>query len=408
MPTTATRSEMPRQGGAHKTAYGILGAITFAHLLNDTVQSLLPAIYPLLKESFRLDYGQIGLLTFTFHTVACFLQPSIGMYTDRKPVPYSLPVGMSISLIGLMLLALAPSYGALLVAAALVGAGSGVFHPEASRVARVAAGERRGLAQALFQGGGNVGTSLGPLVAAVVIVPFGQRSIALGAAIALLAIFILWKVSAWHNEQRRLAASRADVVHVVNHNLSRSRLISAFAILIALIFSKFIYVACMTSFYTFFLIEKFNVSVPTAQLFLFFFLVAVGVGTLLGGPIGDRFGQKLVIWTSVLGVLPLTLILPYLGLHATAAVSVLIAVGLSSAFPQIVVFGQDLIPGRVGAVSGMFFGFAFGISGIGAAFLGELADLTSIEFVFRACSFLPAIGIITAFLPTLNQPTTSN
>jgi FSR family fosmidomycin resistance protein-like MFS transporter len=279
-----------------------------------------------------------------------------------------------------------------------------VFHPEASRVARVAAGGRRGLAQALFQGGGNLGSSLGPLVAAAVIVPFGQTSIALGAAFALLAIFILWRVSDWHNERRRLAASDARVAHVVNLNLSRSRLISAFAILIALVFSKFIYVACMTSFFTFFLIEKFDVSVPTAQLFLFLFLVAVGVGTLMGGPIGDRFGQKLVIWTSILGVLPLTLILPYLGLYATAAVSVLIAVGLSSAFPQIVVFGQDLVPGRVGAVSGMFFGFAFGISGIGAALLGELADVTSIEFVFRACSFLPAVGLLTAFLPKLDRP----
>jgi FSR family fosmidomycin resistance protein-like MFS transporter len=392
------------KGETDKTVYGILGAITLSHLLNDTVQSLLPAIYPLLKDSFQLDYGQIGLLTFTFHIVACFLQPSIGMYTDRNPVRYSLPLGMSISLIGLLLLALAPTYGSLLVAAALVGAGSGVFHPEASRVARVAAGGRRGLAQALFQGGGNLGSSLGPLVAAAVIVPFGQTSIALGAAFALLAIFILWRVSDWHNERRRLAAGDARVAHVVNHNLSRSRLISAFAILIALVFSKFIYVACMTSFFTFFLIEKFDVSVPTAQLFLFLFLVAVGAGTLMGGPIGDRFGPKLVIWTSVLGVLPLTLILPYLGLYATAAVSVLIAVGLSSAFPQIVVFGQDLVPGRVGAVSGMFFGCAFGISGIGAALLGELADVTSIEFVFRACSFLPAVGLLTAFLPKLDRP----
>jgi FSR family fosmidomycin resistance protein-like MFS transporter len=389
----------------NKTAYGILGAISLSHLLNDTIQSLLPAIYPLLKDSFKLDYGQIGLLTFTFHVIASFLQPSVGLYTDRHPKPYSLPIGMSISLVGLVILALAPNFAALLLAAALIGAGSGIFHPEASRVARLASGGRRGLAQALFQGGGNIGTSLGPLLAAAVIVPFGQRSIVLAAAIALLAIIVLWQVGTWHKEHERATAARPAAGDAPAHpGLSRRRLIGAFAILIALVFSKFFYIASMMSFYTFYLIEKFGVSVPTSQVFLFFFLGAVGAGTLLGGPIGDRFGQKRVIWASVLGVLPFTLLLPHVGLTATAVLSVVIAMGLASAFPQIVVFGQDLVPGKVGAVSGMFFGLAFGMSGIGAAILGALADSTSIEFVFLACSFLPAIGLLTAFLPNLRPP----
>lgn len=405
MADSLTEAEISSRRRFQKTAYGVLGAITLSHLLNDTIQSLLPAIYPLLKESFQLDYGQIGLLTFTFHVIASFLQPSVGLYTDHHPKPYSLPIGMGISLVGLLVLALAPNFGALLLAAALIGAGSGIFHPEASRVARLASGGRRGLAQALFQGGGNLGTSLGPLLAAAVIVPFGQRSIVLAAAIAVLAIVVLWQVGNWHKEQELLTAARPTGGDDPSYaGLSRRRLIGSFSILIALVFSKFIYIASMTSFYTFYLIEKFGVSVPTSQVFLFFFLGAVGAGTLLGGPVGDRFGQKRVIWASVLGVLPFTLLLPHVGLYATAVLSVVIAMGLASAFPQIVVFGQDLIPGKVGAVSGMFFGLAFGMSGIGAAILGYLADRTSIEFVFLACSFLPAIGFLTAFLPNLKRP----
>jgi len=399
---TEAEASSPRQ--VQKTVYGILGAITLSHLLNDTIQSLLPAIYPLLKESFALDYAQIGLLTFTFHVIASFLQPSVGLYTDRYPKPYSLPIGMGISLAGLVMLALAPNFATLLLAAALIGAGSGIFHPEASRVARLASGGRRGLGQGLFQGGGNIGTSLGPLLAAAVIVPFGQRSIILAAGIAVLAIVVLWQVGNWHKEHQRstAGATKGDDAHY--GGLSRRRLIGSFTILIALVFSKFFYITSMISFYTFYLIEKFGVSVPTSQVFLFFFLGAVGAGTLLGGPIGDRFGQKRVIWASVLGVLPFTLLLPHVGLYATAVLSVVIAMGLASAFPQIVVFGQDLIPGKVGAVSGMFFGLAFGMSGIGAAILGYLADSTSIEFVFLACSFLPAIGMLTAFLPNLKPP----
>lgn len=404
MANSLTEAEISRRP-LQKTAYGILGAISLSHLLNDTIQSLLPAIYPLLKESFRLDYGQIGLLTFTFHVIASFLQPSVGLYTDRHPKPYSLPIGMGISLVGLVMLALAPNFAALLFAAALIGAGSGIFHPEASRVARLASGGRRGLAQALFQGGGNIGTSLGPLLAAAVIVPFGQRSIVLAAAIAVLAIIVLWQVGTWHKEHERATAARPAAGDDPAHSgLSRRRLIGAFSVLIALVFSKFIYIASIMSFYTFYLIEKFGVSVPTSQVFLFFFLGAVGAGTLLGGPIGDRFGQKRVIWASVLGVLPFTLLLPHVGLTATAVLSVVIALGLASAFPQIVVFGQDLLPGKVGAVSGMFFGLAFGMSGIGAALLGYLADRTSIEFVFLACSFLPAIGLLTVFLPNVRPP----
>ena len=293
---------VPMRKRSSTTAYGILGAITLSHLLNDTIQSLLPAIYPILKQSFALDYGQIGLITLTFHVIASFLQPSVGLYTDHHPLPYSLPMGMGVSLVGLIVLAFAPNYVALLISAALIGAGSGVFHPEASRVARLASGGRRGFAQALFQGGGNIGTSLGPLIAAAVIVPFGQRSIVLAATIALLAIVVLWKVDTWHGEQRRFRQSKlTDADELLFPELSRNRLIGSFAILIALIFSKFIYIASMTSFFTFYLIEKFGVSVPTAQIFLFLFLIAVGAGTLLGGPIGDRFGQKQVIWASVLG-----------------------------------------------------------------------------------------------------------
>jgi FSR family fosmidomycin resistance protein-like MFS transporter len=405
MANALTAPEVSSRSRSNRTVYGILGAISLSHLLNDTIQSLLPAIYPLLKQSFQLDYGQIGLLTFTFHVIAAFLQPSVGLYTDHHPKPYSLPVGMSISLVGLMVLAFAPSFGALLLAAALIGAGSGIFHPEASRVARLASGGRRGLAQALFQGGGNIGTSLGPLLAAAVIVPFGQRSIVLAAGIAVLAIIVLWRVGTWHKEQRRSTATGpAGHDHPRYAGLSRRRLIGSFAILIALVFSKFFYIASMMSFYTFYLIDKFGVSVPTSQVFLFLFLGAVGTGTLLGGPIGDRIGQKRMIWASVLGVLPFTLLLPHVGLHATAVLSVMIALGLASAFPQIVVLGQDLVPGKVGAVSGMFFGLAFGMSGIGAAILGHLADRTSIEFVFLACSFLPAIGLLTAFLPNVKQP----
>lgn len=407
MTNSLTKTRISSQSTFQKTSYGILGAIALSHLLNDTIQSLLPAIYPLLKETFKLDYGQIGLLTFTFHAIASFLQPSVGLYTDRHPKPYSLPIAMGISLAGLMMLALAPNFATLLFAAALIGAGSGIFHPEASRVARLASGGRRSLAQAVFQGGGNIGTSLGPLLAAVVIVPFGQRSVMLAAAIALLAILVLWQVGSWHREHERARAAMPAAGDAPNHaGLSRNRLIGAFSILIALVFSKFIYITSMISFYTFYLIEKFGVSVPTSQVFLFFFLGAVGAGTLLGGPIGDRLGQKCVIWASVLGVLPFTLLLPHVGLYATAVLSVVIAMGLASAFPQIVVFGQDLIPGKVGAVSGMFFGLAFGMSGIGAAFLGYLADRTSIESVFLACSFLPAIGLLTAFLPNVSRPRT--
>ena len=288
-----TETQISSQRRFQKAAYGVLGAISLSHLLNDTIQSLLPAIYPLLQDSFKLDYGQIGLLTFTFHVIASFLQPTVGLYTDHHPKPYSLPIGMSISLVGLVVLALAPNFGALLFAAALIGAGSGIFHPEASRVARLASGGRRGLAQALFQGGGNIGTSLGPLLAAAVIVPFGQRSIGLAAAIAVLAIVVLWRVGSWHKEQGRSTATKPTGHDDLQYaGLSRRRLIGSFAVLIALVFSKFIYIASMTSFYTFYLIEKFGVSVPTSQVFLFFFLGAVGAGTLLGGPSATASGKS--------------------------------------------------------------------------------------------------------------------
>jgi FSR family fosmidomycin resistance protein-like MFS transporter len=389
-------------GSAGNTAFAVLAAISVCHLLNDMMQSLLPAIYPVLKGNYGLDFGQIGLLTFTFQFTASLLQPLVGLYIDRKPMPYSLAAGMGCTLTGLVLLAYAHNYAVLLLAAALIGAGSSVFHPESSRVARMAAGGRHGLAQSLFQVGGNAGSAAGPLLAAFIVLHHGQPSIAWFSAAALLGIFLLIRVGHWYQGQG-LARIRSHAAHAASRPaLSREQVVLVIGVLIALIFSKFFYMASMTSYYTFYLISKFHVSVQSAQLHLFVFLAAVAFGTVAGGWIGDRIGRKVVIWASILGVLPFTLLLPYANLFWTGVLSVPIGAILASAFPAIVVYAQELMPARVGAVAGLFFGLAFGLGGIGAAVLGELADATSIDFVFHACSFLPLIGLLAGFLPPVH------
>jgi len=382
------------------TAYAVLAAISVCHLLNDMMQSLLPAIYPILKDNYGLTFAQVGLLTFTFQFTASLLQPAIGYYTDRRPKPYSLAIGMSSTLVGLLLLSGAGSFGVLLLAAGLIGSGSAVLHPESSRVARMAAGPRPGFAQAVFQVGGNLGSAIGPLLAAFIVLPRGQGSLAGFSLAAVTAIVLLTLVGRWYT-RHGLARLRPRRRRQDAAPLPRRRVAAAVGVLIALIFSKFFYTASMSSYYTFYLIERFGVSVQTAQIYLFVFLGSVAVGTVAGGSIGDRFGRKPVIWGSILGVLPFTLVLPHVDLFWTAVLTVPIGLILASAFPAIVVYGQELMPYRVGTVAGLFFGLAFGLGGIGAAALGRLADATSIELVFLLCSFLPAIGLLAGFLPNI-------
>jgi len=386
-----------------ETVFTILAAVSFCHLLNDLVQSLLPALFPILKTSLGLDFGRVGLIAFTAQVTASLLQPLVGLYADRRPTPYSLPFGMCFSLVGVVLLALATSFAGLLIAAALMGVGSAVFHPESSRVARMASGGQHGLAQSLFQVGGNAGTALGPLMAALIVVQRGQRGAAWFSLDVLLMILLLIKVGNWYQKH-------APHYHLAWHSafhekpaLSSRKVVASIAILLALIFSKYFYLTSLGSYYTFFLISKFHVSVRSAQIYLFIFLGAVAAGTIVGGPVGDRFGRKVVIWCSILGVLPFTLLLPYASLFWTGILSVLIGLILSSAFSAILVYAQELIPGKIGMVSGFFFGFAFGMGGIGAALLGRLADLTSIGFVYKVCSYLPLIGLLTGFLPNIES-----
>jgi FSR family fosmidomycin resistance protein-like MFS transporter len=386
---------------AAATAFAVLIAISVSHLLNDTIQSLLMGIYPVLKTEFALDYSQIGLISFTFLVTASLLQPVIGAATDRRPMPFSLPIGMGSSLIGLLLLSVAPSFEMLLIAAALIGLGSAVFHPESSRVARLASGGRFGFAQSVFQVGGNVGTAIGPLLAAAIVVPYGQKSIAWFSVVALVALVVLWRVGDWYRRHFFAASRRPAPPPFHLEGVSRGRVYLALGALVALVFSKFFYIESFRSYYTFYLIDKYGVDVQTAQILLFVQLFAIAVGTLIGGPIGDRFGRKYVIWASILGILPLTLILPHVGLVWTVILTIPIGIGLASAFPAIVVFAQELLPGRTGMVSGLFFGLAFGMGGLGAALLGELADATSIEFVYQVCAFLPAIGLVTVLLPNI-------
>ena len=381
-----------------KAAYGVLGAISVSHMVNDMMQSLILAMYPILKGDFHLSFGQIGLITLTYQLTASILQPVIGAFTDKRPQPYSLPFGMLSTLCGLMLLAFAPNYGTVLLAAAFVGMGSAVFHPESSRIARLASGGKHGLAQSVFQVGGNTGTALGPLLAAAVIVPFGQASVAWFGLAALVAIVLLIQVSRWY-ATHHLGPRKGRVPVSVTSPYSRNTVLYAIGVLLVLIFSKYFYVAGLSSFYTFFLIHKFGLSVQSAQIHLFIFLFASAIGTLVGGPIGDRIGRKPVIWASILGVAPFALLLPHADLFWTTTLTVIIGLVLSSAFSAILVYAQELMPGKVGMVSGLFFGFAFGMGGLGAAVLGVLADRTSIEFVYNLIAYLPLLGVVAALLP---------
>jgi FSR family fosmidomycin resistance protein-like MFS transporter len=385
-----------------RTRFKVLGAISFSHFLNDMIQSLIVAIYPLLKGEFTLSFMQIGAITLTYQICASVLQPLIGIYTDKHPQPYSLSVGMTFTLIGLATLALAPNYPSVLAAAALVGAGSSIFHPESSRIARLASGGRHGLAQSIFQVGGNAGSAMGPLLAAWIIIPHGRTSVAWFALAALLAIAVLWNVGAWYKRQHLSYSGRVKT-RTAAAPVSQRRVAWSVGILLVLIFSKYFYLASITSYYSFYLIEKFHLTIRSAQVYLFVFLLAVALGTLIGGPVGDRVGRKRVIWFSILGVAPFTMMLPYVDLMWTGILSFLIGLILASAFSAILVFAQELMPGRVGAVSGLFFGFAFGMGGIGAAVLGGLADRYGIEFVYRMCAFLPLLGTIAAFLPNIRR-----
>jgi FSR family fosmidomycin resistance protein-like MFS transporter len=400
--TPAFAAAAPVRATIERVTVPILAAISVSHLLNDLIQSLLPAIYPILKANFHLDFGQIGLLTLTFQLTASLLQPLVGTYTDKKPQPFSLVVGMGFTLIGLLTLSRASSYPLLLLGAALVGMGSSVFHPESSRVARMASGGRHGLAQSVFQVGGNAGSALGPLLAAFIVVPFGQSSIAWFSAVALVAMIILFNVGCWY--RAKLVDLKAKPrAAVKTSSFSKRRIGISIAILMLLVFSKNFYLASISSYFTFYLISKFQLSVQEAQVHLFIFLGAVAAGTVIGGPIGDRIGRRYVIWISILGVLPFTLMLPYADLLWTTVLSIIIGLVLASAFSAILVYATELVPGRVGTIAGLFFGLSFGMGGLGAAVLGELADLTSVETVYRIVSFLPAIGLLTYFLPKIEK-----
>jgi len=387
---------------AQQTGFGVLGAISLTHLINDMLQSLLLAVYPILKGTFHLSFAQIGLVTMTYQVTASLLQPLVGSYTDKHPKPYSLAFGMTSTMTGILLLAFSQNYAMLLLAAVFMGTGSSIFHPESSRVARLASGGRHGLAQSIFQVGGNLGSAIGPLVAALLIVPHGQTSVAWAALVAVLGIAILYKIGGWYKAQIRQHAAKAKG-HAQAQTLPKRTVQIALVALIFLVFSKFFYLSSLTSYYTFYLMAKFHLTIQTAQLYLFIFLGAVAAGTILGGPIGDRIGRKMVIWVSILGIAPFTLLLPYVGLQTTAILSVIIGFTLASAFPAIVVYAQELLPNKVGTVSGLFFGFAFGMGGISAALLGHYADVYGIEYVYQICSFLPLIGLMAILLPNTHQ-----
>jgi FSR family fosmidomycin resistance protein-like MFS transporter len=400
--TSLAAEHHPDDKAAEKTALAVLVAISFCHMLNDTMQSLLLSIYPMLKQNYGLDFGQVGLITLTFQVTASLLQPMVGLYTDRRPQPYALAVGMTSTLLGLLLLAHASSYPLLLLAAAMVGTGSSVFHPESSRVARLASGGRHGLAQSLFQVGGNAGSAIGPLAAAYIILPRGQSAVAWFSFAALIAIMVLMRVGAWYSTHR--VARTRSAQRAMNLNpLTRRQVGTALVVLLGLIFSKFFYTASLSSYYTFYMIDHFGVPVQRAQIYLFIYLASFALGTLAGGPIGDKIGRKKVIWFSILGALPFTLVLPYASEFWVVVLTIPIGLILSSAFSAILVYAQELMPGRVGMVAGLFFGFAFGMGGVGAAVLGELADLTSVDLVFKLCAFLPVIGLVTWLLPNLES-----
>jgi FSR family fosmidomycin resistance protein-like MFS transporter len=390
---------------AAQMRFRILGAISFSHLLNDMIQSLIVAIYPLLKGEFQLNFVQIGAITLTYQICASVLQPIVGVYTDKHPKPHSLSVGMGFTLTGLLTLSLAQNYASVLAAAAFVGAGSSIFHPESSRIARLASGGRHGLAQSIFQVGGSAGSAIGPLLAAWIIIPHGQRSLAWFALAAILAIAVLWNVSAWYKSQHLERPTQRKAAAPVSSPVSSRRVALSVIILLVLIFSKYFYLASISSYYSFYLIEKFHLPVQSAQLYLFVFLFAVALGGLIGGPVGDRVGRKRVIWFSILGVAPFTMTLPYVDLWWTGILSFVIGLILASAFSAILVFAQELMPGKIGAVSGLFFGLAFGMGGIGAAVLGAVADRHGIEFVYRLCAYLPLLGVTAALLPNIERRT---
>ena len=385
-------------GTNESTAFKVLGAISFSHFLNDTIQSLMLAIYPLFKSEFNLNFTQIGLITLTYQFTASLLQPIVGYYTDRHPKPFSLAVGMCCTLMGLLALSLASSFSMVLMAAAMVGTGSSIFHPESARVARMASGGRHGLAQSIFQVGGNAGAATGPLLAAWIVLPHGQRSIAYFSLFALVAMVVLTGVGVWYRHHQHQSKK---VINTVAHGLPKRRVIFTLAVLLALIFSKFFYLASINSYLIFYLMHQYNISTQIAQYHLFYFLFSVAAGTLLGGPIGDRIGRKMVIWISILGVAPFTLALPYVDLDTSVVLTMIIGFMLSSAFPAILVYAQELFPGKIGTVSGLFFGLAFGLAGIGAAVLGRVADLWGIATVYELCSFLPLIGLLAVFLPNV-------
>jgi len=392
---------------AEATAFSIILALSFSHFLNDTMQSLVPALYPMLKTSYGLSFAQIGLITLVMQLTSSMLQPIVGLVADHRPQPYSLACGMGVTFFGLLLLAKASSFGLLLLAAAMVGVGSAVFHPEASRVARLASGGRHGLAQSLFQVGGNVGSAIGPILAAFIVIPRGQGSVAWFSGAAMVAATVLFVVGNWYRREHWIPARSGTSRRrpVASTGLSPRRVTWALVILLALIFSKSFYQASLSSYYIFYLISKFHVTVANAQIHLFAFLASIAIGTLVGGPLGDRIGRKYVIWGSIVGVLPFTLVLPYVGLFWTGILTVVIGLTLASATSAIIVYALDLVPGRIGMISGLFFGLSFGLGGVGAAALGRLADATSIDTVYHVCAFLPAIGLLTAFLPNIGRPT---
>lgn len=386
-----------------KTVFSILFTISFTHLLNDMMQSVIPAVYPLIKNEFSLSFTQIGQITLTFQLTASLLQPFVGLYTDKRPLPMSLAIGMGFTFLGLLLLSVAGSFAMLLVSVALVGVGSSVFHPESSRVAHMASGGRKGLAQSIFQVGGNAGSAIGPLLAALIVMPFGMSSVSWLSLAAVLGMTLLWRVGKWYQGHLHLKQTRAAVAGDGRPVMSGPRVAGAIAILLLLIFSKYFYMASMTSYFTFYLMDKFAISAQQSQIYLFAFLAAVAAGTILGGPLGDRFGRKYVIWLSILGVAPFTLLLPYVNLFWTVALAVVIGVVIASAFSAILVYATELVPGKVGTIAGLFFGLAFGMGGLGAAVLGNLADDTSINFVFKVCAFLPLIGVVTGLLPEVES-----
>jgi len=403
-PPAINSASAPAKALVEKTVFSILFTISFTHLLNDMMQSVIPAVYPIIKDNYHLSFTQIGLITLTFQLTASLLQPFVGRYTDKKPRPFSLSIGMGFTLLGLIALSYASSFYLILLSVALIGLGSSVFHPESSRVAHLASGGKKGLAQSIFQVGGNAGSAIGPLLAALIVVPYGQFYIIWFAIAAVLGMLVLIKVGNWYKKHLVYVKSKPKAVQTdLGPQLSKKRVGISLFILLVLIFSKYFYMASMTSYFTFYLIDKFNVSVQHSQLYLFAFLAAVAAGTVIGGSLGDRFGRKYIIWISILGVAPFTLLLPYVDLTWTVVLAVIIGLILSSAFSAILVYATDLVPGKVGMIAGLFFGFAFGMGGIGSAYLGWLADRTSIDYIFKLCSFLPLLGIITGFLPNLEH-----